>query len=469
MRILEPASKDAMRLLMQGSYALSIMEGNGMPVCPIALEESSKEISEQIRTLEATLRDSDLYLAQRRRYGKNCSIGSREQLAVILYDEMGMEGAKRSHKTGRYVMDDATLEDLALRSNLPYLTIYRKLNKLYKLKSTYIDGLRRELVNGRVHGGFNLHNVTTYRGSADTPNLNNLPSRDKIASKYIKGVVRPEEGWVIVERDFKALEVYISCNYHKDRTLIRYLETDYDMHSEVASECLKLPKTYQNFKEVRQMAKGYFTFAALYGDHYSSMAGNLWHGAHKLGLGEHLASQGFKALGIQKDPKTNETTETHGPEFFVSHIREQESDFWNRRFAEYNQWRKEWYAAYMRKGYFSLLTGFIVHGVRKRNEVINCPIQGTAFHCLLQSIIDIQKEITRRGMRTRLICEIHDSLIAEVPKEELDEYLEISEYCMSEGLSRRWDWINVPLVSEVEVGEHSWHEKVSLEKYLRSS
>lgn len=457
-----------MRLLMQGSEALSIMEANGMPVCMDALDRSDKEISADIYNKEAWLRDHEIFQKQRRHYGKNCSLGSREQLATILYDDMKLSGARRSHKTGRYILDDDVLEDLELRYSLDFITTYRKLAKLKKIKGTYIDGLRRECYEGRVHGVYNLHNVSTYRGSADTPNLNNLPSRDKAASKYIKGCIVPAEDCVIVERDFKALEVYISCCYHKDRTLIRYLETDYDMHSEVASECLKLPKTYTNFKEVRQMAKGYFTFAALYGDHYSSMAMNLWHGAHKLGLGEHLASQGFKALGIEKDWAKGETTEVHGSEFFVTHIREQESDFWNRRFAEYNQWRKEWYAAYQRHGYFKLHTGFVVHGVRKRNEVINCPIQGTAFHCLLQSIIDIQSEIKRRGMRTKLICEIHDSLIAEVPKDELDEYLEISEYCMSEGLSKRWPWINVPLVSEVEIGENSWHEKVSLEKYRSS-
>lgn len=448
-----------MRLLMEGSYALSVMESNGLPVCAQALKEADEEISQKIRSIGDRLRDDPIFTQQRRRYGKEANLGAREQLAHVLYLDMKLPGARKSHKSGRYVMDDQTLEDLESRHNLPYLTGYRKLLKLQKLKGTYIDGLQRESVNGRVHGFYNLHNVQTYRGSADTPNLNNLPARDKEASKYIKGAVRPAPGWVIVEQDFSALEVYISCTYHKDRTLMSYLETDYDMHSDVAAGCLRLPRDYPRFKEFRQMAKGGFTFAALYGDYYASMASKLWYDAHKMGLGEHLASVGFKALGIEKNWETGEVRETHGPEYFVTHIKEQENDFWNHRFGEYNQWRTDWWEAYKRHGHFLTHTGFRVHGVLKRNEVVNSPIQGTAFHCLLQSIIDIQKHITRTGMRSKLVCEVHDSLIAEVPLDELDDFLEVSKYHMTTALSERWPWLNVDLKTEVEIGEESWHAK----------
>lgn len=468
---MKPASPDAMRLLMQGSAALATMEANGMPVSLHHLKETSTEISDEIQTIKGTLRDDPIFLAQRRRFGKDCSVGSRDQLAQILYGELKLPGATFSKKTGKYTLDEAALESIDNDHDIPYISKFRRLSKLLKLKSTYLDGLLAECVDGRVHGIFNLHLVKTYRGSADTPNLNNLPSRDKSLSRYVKQCIRPREGWNIVEIDFSSLEVRIGACYHKDPTMLDYLENDYDMHRDVSKQCYIYDDAWieQNpelFEILRTAAKGDATFGWQYGNYYVDVGKRLWTTATRNDLLPHLASKGIKRLGLERDWEEDKWIEHHGPDAFVTHIKAVEGDFWGRRFKVYNHWRTEWYEAYKRKGFFYTMTGFRWHGVEKKNFIINCPIQGAAFHVLLQSIIDIQKELERRRMESLLIIEIHDSLIAEVPDEELDDYIGMATDIMENKVREKWPWIITDLPVKVEYSPVSWSDK---EAYARTT
>lgn len=107
------------------------------------------------------------------------------------------------------------------------------------------------------------------------------------------------------------------------------------------------------------------------------------------------------------------------------------------------------------------MTGFRLDGVYRRNEVLNYPIQGSAFHCLLWSLIEIQKELDRQRMKTLLVGQIHDSILGDSPPEELDDFLSLSEEVMTKRLLKEWKWINVPLKVEAEVSgvDESWFNK----------
>lgn len=459
--MLKPATRQALGLFHRGSMALSEMEMVGMPVNVAKLRENSKAIGAKIREVEAQLRNEDVYMMQRRRFGKDANIGSRPQLGQVLFEDLKVPIKKQRNKNGKWKLDDAVLASI----ELPYITAFRQLEKLKKLKSTYLDGLLAEEVNGRVHGFLGLHKVKTFRGSAEKPNLNNLPTRNRFISKYVKSCIEPKEGWYIVESDFSALEVHVAACYHKDPVMIEYLQSGYDMHTDVSKECYMYDDTWIKgnkalAKELRTAAKSDFTFGAFYGNWYVDIANRLWKTAVGKDILGHLWSKGIKRLGLYQEEAGGPWIEQPGTDTFVSHIKKVEHDFWNKRFGVYNRWRKDWYSNYLRNGWFQTLTGFTWWGVEKRNFIINCPIQGSAFHCLLQSIVDITDEIKKRKMKSELFLEIHDSVLAHVPANELHDYVAMSTDIMTTKLREKWPWLIIDLKTEVECSPVSWHDKV---------
>ena len=109
------------------------------------------------------------------------------------------------------------------------------------------------------------------------------------------------------------------------------------------------------------------------------------------------------------------------------------------------------------------MTGFVCSGVMSKNDVYNYPVQGPAFHCLLWSLTRLQKELNERNMRSHIIGEIYDSIIGDVHKDEVEDYLVMAKRIMTEDIRKEWPWIIVPLVVEAEIGEENWWEKVEVE------
>jgi DNA polymerase-1 len=457
---MKPATRDGFRLFTQGAIALSKMESEGLPVDTNKLAVAQREVQSEIRDRESKLRKHDIYGTQQRRYGAECNLNSREQLGWVLYDFLKLPGAKKSKKSKKYILD----EDALLLLDSDYVAEFLQLQKLYKLKGTYLDALERDCVKGRVHGFLNLHNVKSFRGSADSPNLNNLPSRNKSVTKYVKGCVCPPEGWYIVEIDYSALEVHVAACYHKDTTMIDNLESGFDMHSATAKQCFKYDDAWATenkalAKTLRTAAKGDAVFGWFYGNYYVDVARRLWKTAGKTGMLEHLSSVGIKRLGIEFDEGEQKWVANMDSDTFVSHIKSVEDDFWGKRYRTYAQWKKDWYREYLAKGYFHTLTGFLWRGVETRNFIINAGIQGDAAHCLLQAIIDIQKEIETKKMQSRLFLEIHDSLLGLVPASELHDFVGMANHYMTTALRKKWGWILLDLKTETELSPISWADK----------
>lgn len=450
MAYMKPATRQAYALLHEGALALSQMESNGIPVNEDALIQAIATTSEKIKQGESELRAMPVYAEQRKRYGAATQIGSREQLAEIFYNVMGFPGGKVSAKTGKLSLDD---EALALIPD-PYAQKFRQVQKLHKLRSTYLYPCQSELCDGKIHAFFNLHKVVTYRSSCDSPNLQNLPIRDNDIGPIIRSIFQPKsDSDVMVEIDYSALEVHIAACYHRDPTMLEYLDTGHDLHKDMAIECFRLDKIE---KPIRTQTKGLFTFAAFYGDYWASIARNLWGFAegHTMASGkplvQHLREKGIVGLGNELAPT---------PDSFMQHIKTVEGRFWGERFKVYDRWRKDWHKEYLRNGYINTLTGFRIWGVFKRNEVINSPVQGAAFHCLLKSVVELTKRILQRKMRTKLVVQIHDSLVAVVPRDELEEYIGMANEVMTQWIRQVWPWIIVDLKTEVEVAEGSWATK----------
>jgi DNA polymerase I-like protein with 3'-5' exonuclease and polymerase domains len=138
-----------------------------------------------------------------------------------------------------------------------------------------------------------------------------------------------------------------------------------------------------------------------------------------------------------------------------------EKNFWNVRFPVYNKWKKRWWEKYLEKGYLDMLTGFRCSSPMSRNDAINYPVQGAAFHCLLWCMIELQKWLRKNNMRTLIVGQIHDSLVLDFYRKETKRVLEKAKQIMTELLPKYWDWICVPLEVEAELSPvgGSWHEK----------
>lgn len=451
---MKPASPQAYALMHEGSLALSRMESIGMPVCAERLDTAIADIGNRIKGMEAELRSMPEYEEQRKRYGAKTKLGSREQLADILYNVMGHPGGVINPETGKLSLDDEDLREI----NTPYTKLFQRTQKLEKLRGTYLAPFKRELCNGRVHAFFNLHKVTTYRSSSDSPNLQNIPIRDPDIGKVIRGIIKPSDpNNVIVEIDYSTLEVVIGACLHRDPSMMEYLTTGFDFHRATAQDCFFLGEDVP--KPLRQMAK-VTNFSLIYGDYYAAIAKKLWKSAESatyndVPVHEYLKTKNIRSLG---------TEHNMSPDTFTYHMKGVCDRFWSQRFPVFAKWRNDTWEGYLRNGCLYTKTGFRIHGVYKRNEILNVETQGCAFHCLLKSVIEITKEILKRRMGTRLICQIHDSILAEVPRQEVDDYIEMANAIMTHKLAAQWPWIVLPLSTEAEVGEDSWASKKAYHK-----
>jgi len=447
---------DAYQLLHQGAICLAEVESNGMRIDVPYLDRTIVAVAARIKHLEGKLRGCKEYTLQRRRYGLKTSLGSRDQLAAVLFNDLGHEPLDRT-PTGKPKLDEAMLERVGSR----YTKAFLRLEKLLKLHGTYLLGVRREVAeDGMLHSFFGLHLVRSFRGQSDSPNLQNIPVRDPIQGKVIRQAFIPRDGHAIVEVDFSSLEVMVACALSGDPRLT-YDATEGDMHRDMAAECYKL-EPGQVTKGTRFNAKGGFVFSQFYGDWFKACAKNLWDGIRRDKLTtkngqclyDHLAVQGITQRGAC-DPD-----ERHAqPGTFEAHIQAVENRFWNERFKVYKAWREAQVVQYKRLGYVDLVTGFRCHGPMSKNQVMNYPIQGPAFHCLLWSMIRLRHEIQRQRMGVKLICQIHDSVVADVPLAVLDDYLYLVNDITTRQLQARWDWITVPFKVEAEVATTNWWEK----------
>jgi DNA polymerase family A len=215
----------------------------------------------------------------------------------------------------------------------------------------------------------------------------------------------------------------------------------------------------------KNCAKNMFVFPSFYGSYYAQMAPALWEAISKLklkrsdgvNLYKHLASKGIKSLG-DCVPEGEPVKGT-----FEYHIKQVSKKMWEEDFTVYDQWKRDWWNSYQHNGGVNFYTGFKQEGVFTRNQVLSYAIQGSAFHCLLWSIPEIQKEIRKYKMKTLLVGQIHDSLLADVPPSEVKNYVEIVQDVAVRRVAEHYKWIIVPLSVEYEICEGSWYNKRKLE------
>lgn len=451
------STPEAYQLLHDGSLTLSQMEENGIRVDVDYLDRTTRRIGTKIKLLEEELKNDDIYKTWRKIYGVKTRLGSKEQLARIIFKEMGYP-SNRKTKGGKREASD---EEAFLHVDLPFVKTYFKNEKLKKAKGTYLNGIKRETVDGFLHPIVNLHTVITIRSSCDTPNFQNIPIRNPEIGKLIRRCFIPRQGRVFVERDFSALEFKIAACFWKDPEMVKYAsDPEKDVHRDMAAECYKCSTKEVN-KDLRFYAKNQFVFPILYGSYWKKCAQRLWNCISEANLQidgisvyQWLAKKGINELG-DADPRDGPVKGT-----FEYHVKKVEERF-NQRFEVFSRSKDKWWNSYQMNGQFQTPTGFLLSGIYSKNFLMNAPIQGSAFHCLLKGLIFLQKKITQKAMRSLLVAQIHDCSLGDVPEDEIQEYLDLSEKVMTEDVRKAWNWVIVPLGIEAEVTSvgGSWHDK----------
>ena len=454
---------DAYKLLHEGALALARAERQGIRIDVDYCERKSKFLTKKIDWYTKKLEASNFYRRWGHIYGKKTKISSDQQLAHMLYNVLKITPPKLT-ESERGAADEETLRQLA--GQVPEVEMILEIRKLKKVRDTYLQAFMREQYDGYIHPFFNLHTVKTYRSSSDKPNFQNIPKRDKKAKEITRRALMPRPGHMLIEADFSSLEVSISACYHKDPVMIKYLNDDSsDMHADMAKQIYMLDKIdKKNIPEhgvLRQSAKNGFVFPQFYGDYYGNNAMGLceW---MKLPI-DHKWKPG-EGIGIGGGVHISDHLMKHGIsnfDSFTEHMKGIEKDFWGNRFKVYNKWREDWMNMYRKKGYFQMHTGFICSGIMGRNEVVNYPVQGSAFHCLLWSFIQMDKIMRKEHWDTKLVGQIHDSIILDVLPDELSHVKETLYDVTTKKLPQTWKWIIVPLKIDIdEYGvDEPWLEK----------
>lgn len=438
------------------------IERNGFRVNVPYLKEAITSTNKEIKQIEEKLKDDEVYKKILRKFGSKTKLGSKDQLAFILFNEYGYKPKTFTEK-GKAKLDKDYLESTCM--DLDYVKNYLMMEKLRKAANTYLKNILDETdEHGFLHPFFHIHTTTTLRTSSSGPNFQNMPIRDPVVGKLIRNCFIPRSGRSLIEIDYGAMEFRIAACFWKDPEMVSYAsDPTKDIHRDEAMSCYLLEKD-QVSKNARYCAKNKFVFPILYGSSYAQCAKNLWLHMQTMDLRlandnnvtvmKHLKSKGIKKLGLcdRKEPAKINTYE------YV--VKRAEENF-NNRFKKFCEGKEIWWKEYERRGAFRLMTGFLIEGIFSRNFLMNTGIQGPASHCLDWSIVEIQKEIEKRKLKVLIVAQIHDCVIFDCLDEEIQEVMTLAKEIMTQRIRQEWKWILTPLEIEADLvrdGE-TWHDK----------
>ncbi len=389
---------------------LAHLEINGFLVDDHQLKEFADKLGEKIDALT-----NEIYMLA----GEEFNINSPKQLGVILFEKLELKPVKKT-KTG-YATNADVLEKL--RDKHPIVNFIMEYRQLAKLKSTYCDGLRA-VVNPnthRIHSVFTQTVTVTGRLSSTEPNLQNIPTRTELGREIRKMFVA-KEGYVLVDADYSQIELRVLAHIANDETMINAFRNNEDIHAVTASQVLGIPLEDVT-KEQRSSAKA-VNFGIVYGIGEFSLAQDL-----------HISVKEAKAYIESYLEKY------HGVRNYMESIKEQA--------------KKDGYVKTMlnRIRYIPELKS-PNYNIRQFGErvALNTPIQGTAADIIKLAMVRVDNRLINEGLKSKLILQVHDELIVEAYKDEVDKVKQI----LSEEMQGAME-LNVPLKVDMSTG-HSWYD-----------
>lgn len=390
-------------------YALYEMEKNGIRVDGEALHQYGKKLRTRIEELTAEIHAMA---------GEEFNINSPKKLGEILFEKLGLKNGKKT-KTG-YSTSAEVLEKLTnAHPIIPKILEYRQLTKL---NSTYAEGLAGYIrADGRIHGKFHQTVTVTGRISSADPNLQNIPTRMPLG-REIRKVFIPEEGSVFVDADYSQIELRVLAHMSGDAALIAAYQADEDIHAITASQVFDVPLD-QVDSTLRRKAKA-VNFGIVYG-------------ISSFGLGQDLDISRKEAEGyIEK--------------YFATYGKVKE--FLDRTVEDA---KKNGYTVTMfgrRRPIPELASSNFMTRSFGERAAMNAPVQGTAADIIKIAMVRVNRRLKEEHLQSKLVLQIHDELIIETKKEEL----EIVQKILVEEMMHAAD-LAVPLLVDANVGD-SWYD-----------
>jgi DNA polymerase-1 len=386
------------------------MEYDGIKVDRTILRDMSTEFGKKLLILESDIQ---------KMAGTEFNVGSPKQIGEVLFDQMGLEGGSKT-KTGQWSTDVDVLEKLSAQGH-EIVTKILEWRSLSKLKSTYTDALQEQInpATGRVHTSFSMAGTSTGRLSSSDPNLQNIPIKTE-EGRRIREAFIAEEGHVLLSVDYSQVELRLAAEMAGVKALQQAFRDNIDIHALTASQVFGVPLD-QVTPEIRRNAKA-VNFGIIYG----------------------ISGWGLsKQLGI---------TPGEANDFIRRYLA---------TFSEIQDYMERTKEEAREYGYVKTLLGrkCYIPNIKASNaawragaerQAINAPLQGTAADIMKKAMIRMNPALREAGLKAKMLLQVHDELIFEVPVDEIEKTSALVKNIMENVVK-----LDVPLIAEAGHG-HSW-------------
>ena len=389
------------------------MENAGILIDKKYLQDLSKEFAQKLHQLE-----QEIYQES----GTIFNVSSPKQLSEVLFKKLGLKPSKKSKTTGQFSTNSDVLEDLASQK-IKIAEILLEWRQIAKLKSTYTDTLfeKQNPETGRIHSSFAQTITSTGRLSSNDPNLQNIPIKTEMGRKIRKAFIA-SPGHKIVSFDYSQIELRILAHMASVKSLVNAFANNKDVHAQTAAKIFKIDES-QVTSDLRRKAKT-INFGVIYGMGVFGLS---------------------KALGIE-----------HGE------AKRYIEDYFH-EFPEIKTYMDQTILEAQKNGYVETLFGrkCFVPGINDQNgnmrafaqrQAINAPIQGTSADMIKKAMIELHAFLSNH--QTKMILQVHDELLFEVPDHELDHILTAIQNIMESVVV-----LNVPIPVNYKIGS-SWNTDI---------
>ena len=387
---------------------LSEMEQNGAILNSKILSSQSKDLENRIKKLEKKAYEIA---------GEEFNLGSTKQLREIFFDKLNYRIIKKT-PGGQPSTDEKVLVELAEEYELPGVLLEHR--TLSKLKSTYTDKLPGQIseTTGKVHTSFHQAVTTTGRLSSSDPNLQNIPIRTE-DGRRIRQAFEPSKGHRFISADYSQIELRIMAHISKDVGLLQAFQEGEDVHSKTASEVFDVA-IEEVTADLRRNAKA-INFGLIYGISAFGLG-------KQLGISRNLAAE-YMAMYFEKYPGVKKYMES------------------TKDFASQNGYVETLFGRrlYLR----DINASNAIRRQASERAAINAPVQGTAADIMKIAMIKTHQAIKAENVKAKLILQVHDELILDTPKKEIDSVINLLTDSMMGAAS-----LDVPLEIDVGVGDN---------------
>ena len=349
--------------------------------------------------------------------GEEFNISSPKQLGEVLFDKMKIISNPKKTKTGQYSTSEEVLNELSSKSDLVKLVL--KFRSISKLLNTYINSLPKQLdkSTNRIHTEYVQTVASTGRLSSINPNLQNIPIRTNRGREVRKAFIARNKDYFLMAADYSQIELRIIASLSNEENMINAFKKNEDIHASTASAVFNVPIN-QVSKEQRSNAK-VVNFGIIYG---------------------------VSAFGLSNQTNLNRTESKELIEKYFE------------KYPKLKQYINNQISFARNNGYVETVLGrrrylkdinsqnSVVRGAAERNA-INAPVQGSAADIIKIAMINIQKKLSKGNYKSKMLLQIHDELVFDVFKPELNEMIELTKNEMEKAFE-----INVPLTVDLNYG-----------------